>query len=82
MPEHWDHWSASSATTYDVVQRSGCADAIFVAYLNFEFEHLGPIEVVMKSCRAVKESLEIGTRLVSTVYESSEYFLEIDGDTT
>lgn len=67
---------------FNVVHKSGCRDAVFTAYLGFEFEHLGPIARVMKSCQTVKESLEIGTRLGSIAYEGNEYFLHIDGDTT
>jgi AraC-like DNA-binding protein len=68
--------------TLDVVQRTRCQDAVFEAYLSFEFEHLGPIAEAMKSCKTVKEALEVGARLGSTSYEGSEYFLKIDGDTT
>lgn len=68
--------------TFDVVQRSRCHDAVFAAYLQFELRHLGPIEAAMRSCKTVKESLEVGARLGSAAYEGNEYFLRIDGDTT
>ncbi len=67
---------------FDVVKETGCQDAVFAAYLQFEFDHLGPIAAVMRSCKTVKESLDIGTRLGSTAYEGNEYFLHADGDTT
>jgi AraC-like DNA-binding protein len=68
--------------TLDIVRRSRCPDAVFAAYLHFEFEHLGPIEAAMKSCKTVKESLEVGARLGGVAYEGNEYFLKADGDTT
>jgi AraC-like DNA-binding protein len=68
--------------TCDVVRRSCCPDTVFAAYLHFEFKHLGPIEAAMKSCKTVKESLELGARLGSAAYERNEYFLKIEGDTT
>lgn len=68
--------------TFDVVERSGCQDAVFAAYLHFDLRHLGPIEAAMRSCRTVKEALEVGARLGSAAYEGNEYFLRIDGDTT
>lgn len=68
--------------TFDVVNRSRCREAIFAAYLEFQMEHLGPIAEAMRSCRTVKESLEVGARLGSTAYEGNEYFLEIEGETT
>lgn len=68
--------------TADVVRRSGCSEAVFSAYLRFEFGHLGPIEAAMKSCKTVKESLEVGARLGSCAYEGNEYFLKTEGDTT
>jgi len=68
--------------TFDVARRTCCPDAVFAAYLHFEFKHLGPIEAAMKSCKTVKESLEIGARLGSAAYERNEYFLKSDGDTT
>jgi AraC-like DNA-binding protein len=67
--------------TFDVVHRSRCQDAVFAAYLQFELRHLGPIEAAMRSCRTVKESLEVAARLGSAAYEGNEYFLKIDGDT-
>lgn len=68
--------------TFDVVQRSRCQDAVFAAYLQFDLRHLGPIEAAMRSCKTVKESLEVGARLGSAAYEGNDYFLRIDGDTT
>ena len=68
--------------TFDIVRRSRCPDVVFAAYRQFEFKHLGQIEAAMKSCKTVKESLEIGARLGSAAYEGNEYFLKIDGDTT
>ena len=67
--------------TFDVVQRSRCQGAVFAAYLQFELRHLGPIETAMRSCKTVKESLEVSARLGSAAYEGNEYFLRIDGDT-
>lgn len=68
--------------TFDVVERTRCEEAVFAAYLQFELRHLGPIEAAMRSCKTVKESLEVGARLGSAAYEGNEYFLRIDGDTT
>jgi AraC-like DNA-binding protein len=68
--------------TYDIVQRTHCPDAVFAAYLNFELHHIGPIAEAMRSCKTVKESLEVATRLGGVAYEGNEYFLRIDGDTT
>lgn len=68
--------------TFDVVKKTGYAEAVFASYLSFEFEHLGPIATAMKACATVKESLEVGLRLGSTAYEGNEYFLWIDGETT
>lgn len=65
---------------FDVVKRTGCREIVFAAYLRFEFDHLGPIAAAMKSCKTVKESLEVGLRLGSTAYEGNQYFLTIDGD--
>lgn len=68
--------------TYDIIQRTGCREAVYSAYLNFEFAHLGPVAAAMQACRTVKESLEVGLRLGSVAYEGNEYFLHIDGETT
>jgi AraC-like DNA-binding protein len=68
--------------TFDVVERSNCRDAVFSAYLDFEFDHLGPVATAMKACKTVKEALEVGMRVGSRAYEGNEYFLKIDGDTT
>jgi AraC-like DNA-binding protein len=68
--------------TFDVVKRTGCHEAVFMAYLAFDLEHLGPIAVAMRACKTVKEALEVGLRLGSTAYEGNEYFLSIDGNTT
>lgn len=67
---------------FDIVQRLRSPDAVFLAYSDFDVAILGPIAKAMKSCRTVKESLELGARLGSTAFEGSEYFLERDGDTT
>lgn len=67
---------------FDIVQRSQHPDAVFEAYLGFEFQHLGPIAHAMKACKTVKESLEIAARLGNIAYEGSEYFLKIDGEIT
>lgn len=66
----------------DVVERSGRRDAVFAAYLDFEFAQLGPIAQAMRGCKTVKEALDVATRLGSVAYQGSEYFLRIDGDTT
>jgi len=68
--------------TYDVVQRTGCREAVYSAYLHFEFAHLGPVAAAMQACKTVKESLEVGLRLGSVAYEGNEYFLRMNGDTT
>lgn len=68
--------------TYDIVQRTGHREAVYAAYLNFAFSHLGPVATAMQACKTVKESLEVGLRLGSVAYEGNEYFLEIDGETT
>ncbi len=68
--------------TFDVVNRLRFPEAVFSAYLNFRMEHLGPIATAMRTCKTVKEALEVAARLGSTAYEGNEYFLEIDGDTT
>lgn len=68
--------------THDIVRRSGFPGAIFSAYLDFQFDHLGPVAQAMRACKTVKEALEIGTRLGSMAYEGNEYFLEMDGETT
>lgn len=68
--------------TYDIVKRSGFPGAIFAAYLDFQFDHLGPVAHAMKACKTVKEALEVGTKLGSTAYEGNEYFLVTEGVTT
>lgn len=68
--------------THEVVKRTRCREAIFAAYLDFEFDHLGPIAEVMRSCVTVKEALEIGAQLGSSAYEGNDYFLRIEGDVT
>ncbi len=67
---------------YDVIHRLGRPDALFAAYGRFEFEHLGPIATAMRSCKTVKEALELGAQLGSTAYEGNQYFLKIDGETS
>ena len=67
---------------YDIVERSGCPDAVFAAYANFQLDHLGPIADAMRACKTVKEALEVGVRLGRIAYEGSEYFLQVDGATT
>ncbi len=68
--------------TYDIVRRSGFPGAIFTAYLDFQFDHLGPVAQAMRACKTVKEALDVGTRLGSMAYEGNEYFLETDGPLT
>lgn len=69
--------------TFDVVERSRCQDAVFAAYQqSFELEHLGPIADAIKSCKTVKEALELATRLGTIAYEGSGYYLKPDGKIT
>ncbi|MBX7164899.1 MAG: AraC family transcriptional regulator [Pirellulales bacterium] len=68
--------------TFDVVQRSRRADAVYAAYSQFELRHLGPIEAAMWRCKTVKEALETCALLGNAAYEGNEYFLRSDGDTT
>lgn len=67
---------------HEVVKRTHCREAIFAAYLGFEFDHLGPIAEVMRSCVTVKEALEVGSRLGSSAYEGNDYFLRTEGEVT
>lgn len=67
--------------TFDIVQRSRCPHAVFVAYQDFRLEQLGPIAEAMRCCKTVKEALEVAARLGSTAFEGNEYFLEVQGDT-
>ncbi|MEX0793625.1 MAG: helix-turn-helix domain-containing protein [Pirellulaceae bacterium] len=67
---------------YDIVDRLRCPEAIFTAYDGFELDHLGPVADAMRSCKTVKEALEVGARLGSTAYEGNQYFLRTEGDTT
>jgi|GEM_PF-5735393 len=68
--------------TYDIVKRSRFPGAIFTAYLDFQFDHLGPVAQAMKACKTVKEALEVGTKLGSAAYEGNEYFLKTEDATT
>ncbi|WP_197451414.1 AraC family transcriptional regulator [Rosistilla oblonga] len=67
---------------FDVVRRTGCPEAVYDAYLDFDISHLGPIATAMAACKTVKESLEVGLRLGGTAYEGNEYFLRTGGDTS
>jgi AraC-like DNA-binding protein len=78
----WITKKQSHEFTADVVRRTGCPEAVFAAYLQFELSHLGPIEAAMRSCKTVKESLEVGARLGCSAYEGNDYFLRTEGDTT
>ena len=68
--------------TYDIVQRTGCPHAVFSAYLDFQLKHLGPIGDAMRSCKTVKEALDVAIQLGGIAYEGSEFRLRIEGDTT
>ncbi|MFG0289401.1 MAG: helix-turn-helix domain-containing protein [Rhodopirellula sp. JB044] len=68
--------------TFDVVKKTGCRDAVYLAYLDFDLSHLGPVAMALSACKTVKESLEVGLRLGSVAYEGNEYFLHIEGDTS
>lgn len=69
--------------TFDVVQKLQSPAAVFEAYESkFDLEHIGPIADAMRSCKTVKESLELAARLGSIAYEGSDYFLKSDGETT
>ena len=68
--------------TFDVVQQTRCPHAVFLAYLDFQLEHLGPIADAIKSCKTVKEGLDVAIQLGSIAYEGSEFRLKIEGDTT
>lgn len=65
----------------DVTRRLGTPEAVFCAYSTFQIDFLGPITVAMSSCKTVKEALETAARMAMTVFDGSEYFLEIDGAT-
>ena len=68
--------------TFEVVRRSGCQESVYSAYTAFGLEQLGPVAVAMRSCKTVKDSLEVGLQLGSIAYEGNEYFLRIEEDTT
>jgi len=68
--------------TFDVVKRTGCREAVYYAYLDFDLSHLGPVATAMSACKTVKESLEVGLRLGSVAYEGNDYFLQLEDDTT
>lgn len=67
---------------FDIAQRTGCPHAVFSAYLNFELVHLGPISNAVRSCKTVKEALDVAIQLGSIAYEGSDFRLRIEGDTT
>ena len=68
--------------TLDVVQRTRCRETVFAAYVDFQLDHLGPIADAMRSCKTVKEALDVAIQLGSIAYEGSEFRLRIEGDTT
>lgn len=68
--------------TLEVVRRVGVREVVCEAYLEFQLDHLNAIHSAMRSCKTVKESLDIATRIGVKAYQGCEYFLRIEGDTT
>ena len=64
-------------------QRVGCREAVLEAELAFfRLDHLGVISRALRSCKTVKESLELATRMACRGYRGCHYFVDIRGDTT
>jgi hypothetical protein len=61
--------------TLDVVRRVGGRQVVCEAYLEFQLGHLNAIGPAMKSCKTVKESLDIATWVGVKAYQGCEYFL-------
>ncbi len=67
---------------FDIVERTRCPHAIYLAYANLQLEDLGPVAKAMVTCQTVHEAFQVAAKLGRVAYEGSEYFLENDGDTT
>mgnify|MGYP002625190304 FL=1 len=64
-------------------QRVGCREAVLEAELAFfRLDHLGVISPALRSCKTVKETLELATRMACRGYQGCRYSLDIRGDTT
>lgn len=67
---------------HDVVRRTRCPEAVFMAYGDFQLDDLGPIAKAMRSCKTVKEALDTAIQLGSFAYQRSDFRLKIEGDTS
>ncbi len=57
-------------------QRVGCREAVLEAELDFfRLDHLGVIAAALRSCKTVKESLDLATRMACRGYQGCHYFV-------